>query len=375
MHATGVIRTLLAGTAAIVSIGTMAGSASAQTVPPAGTTAGTTITNTALASYTVNGVQQNATSNAATFVVDLKANLTVAPLAGNTAVTVGQTGAVLKFTVTNNTNGTQDFLLTSNQSFVQGLFTGDNFDVSNVKIFVDSNNNNEYDPTTDTLTYINELAPDRTATVFIVADIPSDQAAALASVTLIAQIAEGGNPAAAGAALQANALTANRDNAVDVVFADGDSGFGDAANNGYGRSTLGYEITTRNVDLSVTKTSAIISDPVTGILLPKAIPGAVVRYCLIVRNATTATPARNVNLTDLIPANTTYQAGSLSVGGISLGTDCVLDGVTLSDAGGTVLPVSGITGSFDSSAKQVKVTIPTLTSLLPVAASFRVTIN
>jgi uncharacterized repeat protein (TIGR01451 family) len=361
----------MAGTAAIVSFGT----ASAQTAPgPAGTTAGTTISNTAQASYTVNGVQQTASSNAATFLVDLKANLTVAPLGGNTPVTIGESGAVLKFTVTNNTNGTQDFLLTHVQSFLGGLFSGDNFNVDNVRIVVDSNGDNEY-TAADTLNYINELAPDKSRTVFIVADVPADQAAALASVTLIAQIAQGGDATKAGDALVSNALVANRDGVVDVVFADNDSGFGDAALNGYGRSTLAYEITTRNVDLTIVKSSTVVSDPINLLVTPKAIPGAIVRYCLIVRNATVATPARNVSLTDLIPTNTTYEAGSLSVGGVAVGGECVTDGVTLTDAGGTVLPVSGITGSYDGTAKQVKVTIPTLTSLLPVAASFRVKIN
>ncbi|WP_175518115.1 hypothetical protein [Sphingomonas sp. OK281] len=361
----------MAGTAAIVSFGT----ASAQTAPgPAGTAAGTTISNTALASYTVNGVQQTTSSNAATFLVDLKANLTVAPLGGNTPVTIGESGAVLKFTVTNNTNGTQDFLLTHVQSFLGGIFAGDNFNVDNVRIIVDSNGDNEY-TAADTATYINELGADQTKTVFIVADVPANQAAALASVTLIAQIAQGGDPLKAGDPLVSNALTANRDGVVDVVFADNDSGFGDAALNGYGRSTLAYEITTRNVDLTIVKSSTVVSDPINLLVTPKAIPGAVVRYCLVVRNATVATPARNVNLTDLIPTNTTYEAGSLSVGGVAVGGECLTDGVTLTDAGGTVLPVSGITGSYDGTAKQVKVTIPTLTSLLPVAASFRVKIN
>ncbi len=371
MHAKGVIRTLMAGTAAIVSFGT----ASAQTAPgPAGTTAGTTISNTAQASYTVNGVQQTASSNAATFVVDLKANLTVAPFGGNTPVTIGESGAVLKFTVTNNTNGTQDFLLTHVQSFLGGLFAGDNFNVDNVRIIADSNGDNEY-TAADTLDYINELGADQTRTVFIIADVPANQQAALASVTLIAQIAQGGDATKAGDALVSNALAANRDGVVDVVFADNDSGFGDAAFNGYGRSTLAYEITTRNVDLTIVKSSTVVSDPINLLVTPKAIPGAIVRYCMVVRNATVATPARNVNLTDLIPVNTTYEAGSLSVGGVATGGECLTDGVTLTDAGGTVLPVSGITGSYDSTAKQVKVTIPTLTSLLPVAASFRVKIN
>ena len=369
MYTKGVLRTLMAGTAAIVSFGT----ASAQTAPgPAGTTAGTSINNTAQASYTVNGVQQTATSNVATFVVDLKANLTVAPLGGNTAVSVGETDAVLKFTVTNNTNGIQDFLLTAIQSFAEGVFAGDNFNVDNLRIVVD-NGDNQY-TAADTATFINELAPDQSRTVYIVANIPANQAAVLASVSLVAQIAAGGNAAVEGAPLVSNALALNRDNVVDVVFADNDSGFGDLAYNGYGRATLAYEITTRNVDLTIAKSSLVVSDPVNDISFPKAIPGAIVRYCLIVRNATTLTPARNVNLTDLIPANTTYEANSITVGGIGLGDTCVLDGLPLSDAGGTVL-ASGITGSYDATAKQVRVTIPTLTSLLPVAASFRVKIN
>ena len=272
MHAKGVIRTLLAGTAAIVSIGT----ASAQTAPgPAGTAAGTTISNTAQASYTVNGVQQSASSNAATFLVDLKANLTVAPLGGNTSVTIGQTDAVLKFTVTNNTNGIQDFLLTAIQSYAAGLFTGDNFDVDNLRIVVD-NGDGDY-TAADTANYINELAPDQSKTVFIVGNIPANQAAALASVTLVAQIAEGGDATKAGAPLVSNALIPNRDGVVDVVFADNDSGFGDTALNGYGRATLAYEITTRNVDLSILKSSTVVSDPINLLVSPKAIPGATVR--------------------------------------------------------------------------------------------------
>ena len=371
MYAKGVIRTLMAGTAAVVSFGT----ASAQTAPgAAGTAAGTTITNTAQASYTVNGVQQNATSNVATFVVDLKANLTVAPLGGNTPVSIGETDAVLKFTVTNNTNGTQDFILSAIQSLLGGVFTGDNFNVDNIRIIVDSDNDNLY-TAADTATYINELPADQTRTVFIVGNVPAEQAASLATVTLVAQIAAGGDVARQGDALVSNGLTLNRDGVVDVVFADNDSGFGDLAFNGFGRATLAYEITTRNVDLTVAKSSTVVSDPVNDISFPKAIPGAIVRYCLIVRNATTLTPARNVNLTDLIPANTTYEANSITVGGIGIGDECVLDGLPLSDAGGTVLPVSGITGSYDATARQVRVTIPTVTSLLPVAASFRVKIN
>ena len=85
-----IIAPLLAGTAAWL---TMA-EAAAQTTP-AGTTAGVSITNTAQASYTVNGTAATATSNPATFVVDRKVNLTVvAAQNGNTSVNLGQQDAV-----------------------------------------------------------------------------------------------------------------------------------------------------------------------------------------------------------------------------------------------------------------------------------------
>ncbi|MGA1798298.1 hypothetical protein VH567_05905 [Sphingomonas sp. 4RDLI-65] len=376
MYAKGVIRTLLTGTAAIVSIGTMAGTASAQTPGPAGTAAGTTITNTAQASYTVNGVQQSATSNAATFVVDRKVNLTVVPATqNNTQVAIGQPNAVVAFQVTNNTNGTQDFLLSASQTPIQNLFTGDNFDVTNIRIFVDSNGNGTYDVGVDTATYISELGADQVATVFIVGDVPNQQTAALAGITLIAQVAAGGNGAVQGAALSPSIL-ANDDNAVDIVFADNDSdGLGlDIANNGQGRASLGYEITTRNVALTVTKYSTVISDPVSGIVLPKAIPGATVQYCLVVNNATLLVSAENVNLTDTIPANTTYQPGSIVIGLPGVNPICTLAGFIASD-NGAAIPGTNFTGSYDTGTKKVTATIPTLIGGATVAASFRVTIN
>jgi len=378
MYAKGVIRTLLAGTAAIVSAGT----ATAQTAPgPAGTTAGTTVTNTAQASYSVNGVQQSATSNAVTFVVDRKVNLTViANQPANTPVSIGQAGVVTTFKVTNNTNGTQDFLLSTSQTPIQGLFTGDNFDVSNVKIFVDSNNNGTYDVGVDTATYINELAADASAVVFIVADVPSQQSAVLAGITLIAQVAAGGDPLAQGAPLAAS-VAPNDDNVVDVVFADNDSdGLGpDIVLNGQGRASLGYEITTRNVALSVTKSQLVLSDPINQLVAPKAIPGAVVQYCLVVNNATVGTPASNVTLTDIIPANTTYVANSISIGVIALGNSCLVTGITggvpLADNGSTTVPLLNYTGSYNTGSKTVSATIPTLLGGTSVAALFRVTIN
>ena len=142
----------------------LAGAAEAQTATPAGTQ----ISNTASVAYTVNGTPQTTSSTTATFVVDRKVNFAVAPdQSGNTQVNLADTGAVVKFKVTNTTNAAQDFLLDPDQSTLSvGILTGsDNFDMSGLHAFVDANGNGVYDPTVDTQTYIDELAPDASVTV------------------------------------------------------------------------------------------------------------------------------------------------------------------------------------------------------------------
>ena len=128
MTAKGARRLLLAGTATIASIGT----AHAQSTT--GTAAGTTISNTANATYTVNGAAGTAQSNTATFVVDRKVNLhVIATPTTATQVNLGQVGAVTTFQVTNTTNGTQDFLLSTSQLVPVGVLTGtDNYDLANL---------------------------------------------------------------------------------------------------------------------------------------------------------------------------------------------------------------------------------------------------
>ena len=64
---------------------------------------------------------------------------------------------------------------------------------------------------------------------------------------------------------------------------------------------------------SVTKTSAVISDPQNGTTNPKAIPGAVIQYCVLVTNNGGATHTAIV-ATDPIPATMTYVAGSMFSG-------------------------------------------------------------
>jgi uncharacterized repeat protein (TIGR01451 family) len=61
------------------------------------------------------------------------------------------------------------------------------------------------------------------------------------------------------------------------------------------------------VSLIVTKTSAVVSDPVNGTTNPKMIPGAVVRYTISVTNTDRGTvDASTVVITDPLPANVTF---------------------------------------------------------------------
>jgi uncharacterized repeat protein (TIGR01451 family) len=64
--------------------------------------------------------------------------------------------------------------------------------------------------------------------------------------------------------------------------------------------------------LSVTKLSSVVSDGVSA-SNPKAIPGAIMRYCILISNSGSATSS-NVVATDNIPANVTYIPGSMLSG-------------------------------------------------------------
>lgn len=65
--------------------------------------------------------------------------------------------------------------------------------------------------------------------------------------------------------------------------------------------------------LGVTKVSTLISDPTNGTTNPRALPGAVMEYCILVQNPGSGT-ATNVVGTDTIPAALTYIAGSITSG-------------------------------------------------------------
>lgn len=119
--------------------------------------------------------------------------------------------------------------------------------------------------------------------------------------------------------------------------------------------------------LGVTKVSTLISDPTNGTTNPRAIPGAVMEYCILVQNPGSGT-ATNVVGTDTIPATLTYTAGS-----ITSGTACAT-ATTVEDDDASGADESDPFGASVSGAV-LTATAPTLGPSAGFALKFRATIK
>lgn len=296
----------------------------------AGTTSGTSITNTVNVTYAVGGVTQNPLTASDTFVVDRKINLTVTEV-GNTTTTVspGQLAAVTTFDVANLSNTTIDVgLLATN-------LTGDAYDVSNFKYYADTNNDGVYTPGTDLqITYLDQVAADGIKRVFVVADIPlGGTTGDVANIRLAGTAQDGTTAGSQGANILAT-TTANTAAGVETVLADTNAN-GNTASDGISFANDSY--TKLAAALSALKTSRVVSDPVNGTTNPKAIPGAVVEYCITVSNAGGA-DATNVAISDPLPAETLYfTAFGVKVNGTVTSGTCNADGaIAGAESAGTV---------------------------------------
>ena len=294
----------LLATAGLAALGAGLGAGPAHA---AGTLAGQTITNTVTVNFQVGGIAQTAQTGSNTVTVDRKVVLTVTGAATTTTVSPGQTAAVTAFQVTNSSNDTLDFqLAAANQAGGTAAHGGtDVFDVSSFTYYLDTNSNGVYDAGTDTqITWLDEIAPDTTKTVFVLADTPiSATNSQVSGVVLTARAQAGGAAGTQGTTLTATsgANTAG----VDTVFADA-AGATDAASDGAYSARGDYTVSAAL--LSVNKYSTLISDPINGTTNPKAIPGAVVEYCLAVANGAGAATATGLALSDPLPSTVTYNS-------------------------------------------------------------------
>lgn len=328
--------------------------------------AGDVISNTASVAYKVATIDQTPVdSNTSTFVVDRIIDIDLT--ADNTPLSVdpGSTGNQLGFTVTNQSNDTIDVglavLQTVDTTVLAPSADVDGLDMESFSFYVDLNGNNAFDLGED-ITVIPSLAPGASMVVYAVAKTPDTAANDLfAGVSVLATAREAGG----GAVITE---TAGADTAgMDTVFDDGDGPVaGDADEDGK-ISVFGAYVVA-SADLTIFKTSKVISDPVNLLVNPKAIPGATIEYCIIVMNDGSA-DADEVVVSDVIPPETTYVLGSLYGGATGDDSSCTSEtGTNLSDAANlddgefvaAVLPAKGT------------VTVRT-TSVAEPAGRFRVT--
>ncbi|UVO53151.1 hypothetical protein [Sphingomonas sp. SUN039] len=317
-----------------VSAGALAAALLAATPAfAAGTTAGSSINNTATLNYSVGGVAQTAvSSNTATFVVDRKISMTLTePGNATTSVSPGAVNQVTTFLLTNTSNAALDFGLALAQPAGGTAAHGgtDNFDVTVPTFWINTGpsvGSATYDPANSTpVTYIDELAADATKYIFVLATVPITRVSGdVAGVTLTAQARASGTAGTQGAVVTetAGANTA----AMDTVFADA-AGATDAARDGQISARDDYTVSAAT--LTITKTSKVISDPQNGTTNPKLIPGAVVEYCIQVANAAGGATAQAPSVSDVVPAQTTYDATfGIKLNGTVTAGVCNADGTT-----------------------------------------------
>ncbi len=315
----------------LVGSGLLLVAALPQAVMAAMTEAGTEVSNTASVAYKVSNADQTPVTGNAKFLVDRKVALTVT-YDGSAPVNVvpAQTQVGLKFTLTNLSNANLDFVLNAADvlaSVDMGALGIDLKDTKASSLTIHADDGTGNAPAAGVLSNSRIVALSRDTgsgtanqvVVWVVADIPAAPPATalptgvvnndIIGVTLAAQayaLAADG-----GAALTDDKANADVNNAVQNVFADA-AGATDAQYDGKHSAYGAYKV--RTVELTLTKTSKVIWDPINlygdgTTTFPKAIPGAVVEYCLLIQNPG-ALQATNLAITDAVPSNVTYYAGT-----------------------------------------------------------------
>jgi uncharacterized repeat protein (TIGR01451 family) len=305
----------------------------------AGTAAGIDITNTASATFLdPDGTSRTVNSNTTALRVDEILDVTiVANDAGNVAVTTPDTNAPLSFTVTNTGNGSEAFALG-----VINTLGGDQFNPANPRIYLD-NGDGLFDILTDTL-YVaasNDpvLAADATQLVFVVSDIPAalnNNDVGLASLTAEAITAQ----ATPGVDAPGTSFAGQGTNGSDAVV--GGTQADASGQNGYVASQIAT---------TLAKSQSVLDSFGNA----NAIPGAVITYTLTF-SVVGAGNLSGSQITDAIPANTTYKPNSLTLNTLPLSD------LADADAG-------------SASAAGIVVNLGTVTAPATHTVTFQVTIN
>lgn len=289
----------------LASLGSFIGVASSANA--AGTAAGTTISNTATASYNdSNGKAVVVPSNTVAITVDEILNVKVAASdPGNVIAAAGATNVVMTFNITNTGNGKEAMKLTPVTAI-----GGDQFDPTATSVVLDTNGNGVYDPGVDTVytpgTNDPVLNADASIKVFVLSTIPGSAVNGnLGQLNLTAQDVVGTG-------------------APGTVFAGKGNGGVDAVVGATGGTSTDKNFyLAQQASVSFVKSAAVV-DPFGG---TTPVPGAIITYTLVATINGTGSLS-GIVITDPIPANTTYQAGTITLQG-----GAITDAVDAVDAG------------------------------------------
>ena len=302
-----------------------------------GTAAGTSIDNTATADYVIAGSNGSA-SDSVTFRVDEKLDVNVSwQDAANIAVSTPDIDRVTTWLLTNTGNGNDSYSLTVNNAL-----GGEQFDPVWTDIYLDANNNGTFEILLDTLyspgTNDPVLSPDATQTIFVRNSIP----AGLTDGDL------------GDTELVATSLTASGVPGMSVANAgDGSTNAVVGSSGARSADTGTHQVASTTVALAK---SVVITDPYGGSL---PVTGATLTYRI---DATVVGPgtATGVVVTDVLPTDTSYSGGTLTLNSATL-TD-----ITDGDAGDV----------DDSAVNTVTVNLGDLSAVSPAqTVTFEVTIN
>lgn len=304
----------------------------------AGTTAGTVIVNNASLVYTIQGSNRTLESNRITLMVDDKMSFVlVAGDVANVSITAGSKG-FMTYTLTNTGNAAHDFTLNAVATGIPTLIPS-----AGPIFYADAAGATPLpnDQAVGGLSFIGNLSPDSAKTfhLFITAPVHLVNGQTIAylitaeayqPVTLgqAQPPVKSSSTAAINATIDKNAHPLTR----FVILADGHGNGGDVDRDGKytliakdGVATLGFMALSTAV--SIVKTS-VVTDRLGGSL---PMPGSTIRYTLSVAADGTGS-ALGVVMTDPIPLDTIYTAGTLTLNGKGLSD--AADG-DAGDAGGT----------------------------------------
>jgi uncharacterized repeat protein (TIGR01451 family) len=321
----------------VVAITLVGCAASPAAVHALGTAAGTNISGTATVDYSIGGAPATATSNTTTVPVAEIVNVTVVLQSPTVSVASGGSNEALLFLVTNTGNSNETFALAGDSVLV-----GDDFDPAPAAPFVylDSDGSGDLSPTdTPYVAGSNDptLAADASVAVILVNDIPL------------------GLPDGERGRSELEVTAGTGTGAPGTVFLGSGSGGVDAVIGTSGGQTAVFgEYLIGDIQLSAVKAQSV-QDPFGG---TQPMPGAAITYQVVVTATGTGT-ALGAALTDEIPANTTYVAGSMT-----------LNGAPLTDT------ADGDPGAFASGPARIGVSLGDLTAASgPQTVVFSVTID